>query len=201
MLLGGEKPVAMLLLCFFVEDHKRKAEPTRPDRPSSNMKHSPRRDIIPKPLDKICFRKAVYSKEIKLSPPQSKPLAETHLEDPVRLKRLVNQVMQQHPFSDLSHFWLNKKPVLSSATEDEEVALEVDQDHEVIKGLMLLARKLIIYEGQNRELPSLVQDLAMVDVEGEYFRELCFDYISEQVIDQKLFEECTCQQSNFRFMV
>ena len=202
----GEACSHIAALLFFVEDHKRKAEPTRLLPGDTTVTDHlqmwnipPRRDIIPKPLDEISFHKAVYGKEIKLSLPQSKPLAETHPDDPVRLKRLVDQVKQQHPFSGLSHFWLNEKPVLSSATEDEEMAFEVDHDHEVREGLMLLARKLIIYDSQNRELPSLVQDLALVDVEGEYFRELCLDYVSEQVIDQKLsdfIEESTRQQSN-----
>ena len=69
----------------------------------------------------------------------------------------------------------------------------------VDKGLRLLAKKLVIHSDNATSLPQSAVELQDIDIQGVYLKEVCNNYMSEQVIDQTLsnfIESETQQQSN-----
>ena len=86
----------------------------------------------------------------------------------------------------MAHFWL--EPEGGHATLDE-----------VADGLTRLAKKLIVLDSCDRSLPQSALDLNDVNTEGEYFKDICQSYVSEQIIDHPLVdvvEQTTLSQSD-----
>ena len=91
-------------------------------------------------------------------------------------------ITETFPECGLSHFWKgdSHKEDCNDITDTEAV------DTDISVGLARLSRKLVIFDGINTSLPLSANDLSDIDTEAEYFKELCHDYVCEQVIDKEL---------------
>ena len=191
---GACSHVAALL--FFIEDFKKKEAPLPSDRTVTDRLQQwhvpPKRNVAPQPVAHIKFQKAVYGKAPRQR--QQRTLSRTSTAadstSPL-LKKLVNDIGQSNPFSGLAHFW-------SEPEKKEEEGGHATVD-EVADGLTRLAKKLIVFDSCDRSLPQSALDLSAINTEGEYFKDICQSYVSEQIIDQPLVdfvEQTTRSQSD-----
>lgn len=184
---GACSHVAALL--FYLENFFRNGATTLPSEGAVTDRLQqwhvpPKRSIVPLPLSEMAFQKPSYGKSPPSSskpPPKRKfqPQLASSMEE-ISVTQLVQDIIKINPSSGLSHFWLSDKEVVHNVGASD--------DREVESGLMLLARKLIVFDGEGMCLPENALDLASIDTAGEYFKELCHEYMEEQVIDKTLTE-------------
>ena len=201
---GACSHIAALL--FYIEDIKRRDMQMLPsDRTVTDALQQwhvpPKRNVMPTPITNISFQKPAYgkvSKPHKMPSIQHKSKAITGSTSE-SLKKLVEAVYKCKPSCGVTHFWpdpaisthIHEEPQIE-ATEPMEISDSLD------KGLMILAKKLVIYADTMTSLPQSTIDFDEINPQGKYFKEVCHEYMSEQVIDQTLsdfIERETQQQS------
>ena len=125
----------------------------------------------------IKFQKAVYGKAPRQRQQRAQSRTSTAADSTSPLvNKLVNDIGQSNPFSELAHFWLEPKKERKGRWNCYR-RLAAD-------GLTRLAKKLIVFDNCDRSLPQSALDLNAINTEGEYFKDIYQSYVSEQIIDQ-----------------
>ena len=189
---GACSHVAALL--FYLEDLKRNNVTTLPADPTANATVTdklqqwhvpPKRGVTPLPLSQMALQKSAYGKPPVATLKRSiSAVAKPHQIsiDEQPLKKFVADITETFPECGLSHFWKgdSHKEDCNDITDTETL------DTDISVGLARLSRKLVIFDGINTSLAVLANELSDIDTEGEYFKDLCHDYVCEQVIDKEL---------------
>ena len=136
----------------------------------------PKSNIAPQPLSNMEFHKELYEKQVHTKR-HAAPLA--HQQNLLALSQLVEKMNHAYPGSGLAHFWT--LPDMQGGDSGELVSAQVATESDIVDGLVLLARKLVISTSIPHQHTTCRQSTLK-----EYFQELCHEYVIEQVIDQQL---------------
>ena len=103
-----------------------------------------------------------------------------HQQNLVALSQLVEKVNHAYPGSGLAHFWT--LPDMQGGDSGELVNAQVATESDIVDGLMLLARKLVI----GTSIPQSAHDLQAIHTKSSTFR----NFVMSMSLNRSLTNSC-----------